>query len=478
MPTQLTTRPATPHTDGCTPQDTPARRTQHATPHRTQHTPDVIRDWVPAVVSAGLRVPVVGGPEGADADVEYANFDHGATAPALVAVQSAVEAATRTYSSVHRGAGWASRVTSAHYEAARAEVARFVGARHDDQVVFTKHTTESMNLLARALPQGTHVVVFDAEHHATLLPWAPGQVTRLPVPESPDAALDALDAALAAVADAPHRLVVVTGASNVTGELWPAERIVALARRHDARVALDAAQLVTHRAVDIAALGVDWVAFSGHKLYAPYGSGVLIGRADWLDAAPPALAGGGASAAVDAESVRWQTGPARHEAGSPHVLGAIALAAACATFSRHRAAIEAHEAKVQALIRDGVAGIPGLRTWSIFGADHARVPVLTFTIDGLEPALVSAALSHEHGIGVRDGKFCAHRLVDHLLRGEDATTAVRVSVGLANTEAHAHRLVAALRELATHGPRAAYATDDAGHLVPVGSAPIEVAPLW
>ena len=224
---------------------------------------------------------------------------------------------------------------------------------------------------------------------------------------------------------------MLTAASNVTGEFWPVERLAAVARRHGARVLLDAAQFAAHRPIDLGALDVDWVAFSGHKVHAPYGTGVLAGRRDWLDAARPYLAGGGATAQVTETSVRWSTGAARHEAGSPNVLGAIALAAACATIRAHRAAIEHHEAALTEQLVDGLRGIDGVTTYSLFGDDTERGPVVTFTVDGLDSHLVAAALSAEHGIGVRAGKFCAHILVDTLLdEGSDEhDTAVRVSAG-------------------------------------------------
>ncbi|MEO7058180.1 MAG: aminotransferase class V-fold PLP-dependent enzyme, partial [Lapillicoccus sp.] len=214
---------------------------------------------VPPVVGADLLVPTVHGP------VAYANLDHAASTPALVAVKAAVDAALETYSSVHRGNGYASTVTSAWYEQAREEVASFVGAREDDTVVFTRNTTDSFNLLARSLPRDTTVFVFETEHHSTLLPWKGARTVTLPVPASVEQALEDLEAALAQ-AHTRHRLVVVAGASNVTGELWPLATIVRLARRYQARVAVDAAQLAPHRAIDIETTGVDYVAFSGHKV--------------------------------------------------------------------------------------------------------------------------------------------------------------------------------------------------------------------
>jgi selenocysteine lyase/cysteine desulfurase len=416
--------------------------------------------------------------------VDYANLDHAASTPAFERVARAVEAATRTYSSVHRGTGWLSRVTSSHYEAARDEVARFVGAREDDVVVFTRSTTDSVNLLARALPRDTSVVVFASEHHATLLPWRGRDTVRLPVPGSIRDAEVLLESALKALPAGTSRrprqaLVVLTAASNVTGEFWPVERLAAIARRHGARVLLDAAQFAAHRPIDLGALDVDWVAFSGHKVHAPFGTGVLAGRRDWLDAAKPYLAGGGATAQVTETSVRWSTGAARHEAGSPNVLGAIALAAACATIRAHRAAIEHHEAALTEQLVDGLRGLDGVTTYSLFGDGAERGPVVTFTVDGLDSHLVAAALSAEHGIGVRAGKFCAHILVDTLLdEGSDEhDTAVRVSAGLANTPEHVARLVAAVATLAAEGPGADYEHTDELGWVPVDDTRELSAPL-
>lgn len=246
----------------------------------------------PPLVSDGLTCQTTDG-----RTVEFANLDHAASTPALVAVAEAVSEAAISYSSVHRGQGYASRVTSERYEDARAAVGAFVGARQDHHVVLTRNTTDSLNLLAAVVPAGARVLAFASDHHATVLPWRAEQLTLLPVPTSPAHAV-ALVAQTLKASDAAEHLVVVTGASNVTGEYWPVAEIVAVARRHGARVALDAAQLVQHRAIDLAAEDLDYVAFSGHKLYAPFGAGALVGRADWLDAAAPYLAGGGATAAV------------------------------------------------------------------------------------------------------------------------------------------------------------------------------------
>ncbi|PZF96205.1 aminotransferase class V-fold PLP-dependent enzyme [Micromonospora deserti] len=394
------------------------------------------------------------------------NLDYAATAPCARAAADAVAELLPWYASVHRGAGALSRRCTLAYERARQTVGDFFGARADDHVVFTRNTTDALNLLARALPAGTTVVAFGGEHHANLLPWPRGSV-RLPVPDSPGAAVRALDAALGELrrVHSPHAagpdlpvLVAVTGASNVTGERWPVAELARVARRHRARIAVDAAQLAPHAPVDVTALDVDYLAVSGHKLYAPFGAGVLVGRADWLDAAPPYLAGGGATSHVGpaTHDVRWTTGPARHEAGTPNLLGAVALAAVCAAFtSADRTALHRAEQALLTRLREGVAALPHVVELRTFGPDAPRVGIVSFVVAGRDSAEVAAELAGRHDIGVRDGLFCAHPLARRLL-GEAAArsgrrdlppTALRASIGLGSTTGHVDRLLTALAEL-------------------------------
>lgn len=416
---------------------------------------------VPAVESARLTVPLVDGRR-----VQYANLDHAASAPCLAAVRDAVNELLPWYASVHRGAGFASRVSTRVYEQARDTLRRFVGARRTDTVVFTRNTTDALNLLARSLPRGTSVILFDTEHHAALLPWRGPRVKRITTPQRPGEALVALDEALRGCPTGP-RLVVITGASNVTGELWPVAGLAEVARRHGARVALDAAQLAPHRPFDAKALDVDYVVLSGHKLYAPFGAGALIGRADWLQAADPYLVGGGATKQVvdwgDHLGVSWSAVPERHEAGSPNVIGVHALAVACETIGRHGwPAVVEHERALLARLRAGLAGVPGVRELSLFGADQDRVGVVSFTVDGQEAGLVAAVLSAEHGIGVRDGAFCAHIATRRLLgrAGSAEQRALRASLGLGSTIEHVDRLIGALHTLVTDGPAWNYRITD------------------
>jgi selenocysteine lyase/cysteine desulfurase len=419
---------------------------------------------LPPVLGDALPVRLAGG-----RTVDYANLDYAATAPCLVAAADAVTALLPWYASVHRGAGAASQRCTLAYEQARGSVAEFLGARPGDHVVFTRNTTDALNLLARALPPATTVVCWAGEHHANLLPWP--RAIRLPVPASRGAALGSLGAALAGLGTGDPVLVTVTGASNVTGEVWPVAELVELAHRHGARVALDAAQLAPHRPVSLAESGVDYVALSGHKLYAPFGAGVLAGRGDWLDAAPPYLAGGGATAHVGATGadVTWHTGPARHEAGTPHLLGAVALAAACTTLAAGGwEALRRHEAALVATLRAGLRSLPGVAELRCFDAGHDRVGIVSFAVAGLPAAGVAGYLASHHGIGVRDGLFCAHPLTRNLLARAAARlgrpvgdTAVRASIGLGTTGEHVDRLLAGLRGLPWSGAdRVAAAVDD------------------
>lgn len=245
------------------------------------------------VLGRDVTVPLVTGGE-----VTYAALDYAASAPALQRVWDDVAAYAPYYGSVHRGAGYLSQLSTDLFENARKTVEEFLDCRPDDQLIFTRSTTDSLNLLAAVLPADCQVFVFETEHHASLLPWKDARVTYLNAPRTPGQAVETLEQALAARDPYGPALVCVTGASNVTGELWPVRELAAAAHAHGARIVLDAAQLAPHHPVSVQDLDVDWIAFSGHKLYAPFGSGVLAGRADWLQAADPYLAGGGASRKV------------------------------------------------------------------------------------------------------------------------------------------------------------------------------------
>ncbi|WOX24824.1 aminotransferase class V-fold PLP-dependent enzyme [Streptomyces solicathayae] len=443
------------------------------------------------VLGRDVTVPLVIGGE-----VTYAALDYAASAPALQRVWDDVAAYAPYYGSVHRGAGYLSQLSTDLFENSRVTVAEFLDCREDDQVVFTRSTTDSLNLLAAVLPADCQVFVFETEHHASLLPWKDARVTYLNAPRTPQQAVDTLERALAGREPNGPALVCVTGASNVTGELWPVRELAAAAHAHGARIVLDAAQLAPHHPVSVRELDVDWVAFSGHKLYAPFGSGVLAGRADWLQDAAPYLAGGGASRKVARRTdggvdVEWHTTAARHEAGSPNVIGVYSIASACKALTE--AGFDTLVAREQHLIdtvRAGLAEVPEVKVLSLFGDDAPRVGVISFVVEGWNSSHFAAALSAEYGIGVRDGLFCAHPLVRTLLGSDPqqigecgapeaepgvgvppaegwgrSLNAIRVSFGAGTPDEHVERFVRAVKELVRDGAQWNYRTED-GRCVP------------
>ncbi|MFD4368858.1 aminotransferase class V-fold PLP-dependent enzyme [Rhodococcus sp. NPDC058521] len=385
------------------------------------------------VTGADLCVPLADG-----STRTYANFDYAASAPALTQVVERIDQLLHTYSSVHRGAGYASKVSTDNYENAREIVGRFVGATDEHVVVFTRNTTDSLNLLAGCVPGS--VVVLDIEHHANLLPWKGSRIVR-----AAGTIEETIRRLVVELCARPAGLLAITGASNVTGEVLPIARIADIAHRCGARILVDAAQLAPHRAIDIGAWGVDYLAFSGHKLYAPFGAGVLVGRRDWLDCADPYLSGGGAVRNVTVTNTQWALSPARHEAGTPNILGAGALAAACETIeSLGFEYIAEHERALCEQLVAGLRTVPGLEVLSLWSDCEDSVGIVTFTVDGFEPREIATYLSDVHGIGVRDGRFCAHPLLDRLGHADGA---VRASIGLGTGCADVERLVGAVRTL-------------------------------
>ena len=314
-------------------------------------------------------------------------------------------------------------------------------------------------------PPDDVVVTTVVEHHANLLPWA-RLCRRRFVECRPDGTFDLDDLAAALDTGPTPSLLAITGASNVTGWSPPLDAIIAAAHARSIPVLVDAAQLAPHRALPADA---DFVAWSGHKMYAPFGAGVLIGpRATFADG-DPFLAGGGAVDLVDLDEVAWTDPPEREEAGSPNVIGAVALHAAIdALGDIGWDAIADHDNQLARRLRGGLAAIDGVR---VLGPDIAigTLPIATFTVDGIPHALVAARLSGEYGIGVRHGCFCAHPYLMRLLhlsadeiaayrravRRGDRTKipgAVRASAGLSTTLDDIDRLLAAVADIASGRP--------------------------
>ncbi|NYE94855.1 selenocysteine lyase/cysteine desulfurase [Psychromicrobium silvestre] len=422
------------------------------------------------VLGAELQAPLVQGGE-----LRYVNLDYAASSPALASVADYLNEILPFYASVHRGAGYASQISTSVYENSRNVVRSFVGGRPDDTVIFTRNTTDALNLLARCLPAQGDVLYLDIEHHANLLPWQQLPHRSVLAGESIASTLEILEKELQL---GSVSLLAVTGASNVTGEVLPVAELAALAHRYGARIVVDAAQLVPHRRVDIAAADIDYLAFSGHKLYAPFGSGVLVGRPDWLDAGVPLLFGGGAVKEVRLDSVSWAEGPARHEGGSPNVLGAATLAKATEVIaSLDQDEWQQHEQQLRDALIEGLQGIPGVTVHRLFNdsesySDSGSIGVVNFSVSGYDSGLVAAYLSAEFAVGVRDGRFCAHPLLRRLGL---PTGSLRASFGLGSRFADVERLIAGVNKLIAEGPTGDYVVES-GRWVPVND--FRAFPQW
>jgi selenocysteine lyase/cysteine desulfurase len=420
----------------------------------------------------------------------YLNLDAAASTNALAAVARVVEDFLPWYSSVHRGAGYKSRLATNSYEEARAAALGFAGRAGDgdDVAIIVRNTTEAINHLAYRLGLSSDDVVVTTvvEHHANLLPWA-RLCRRRFVECGPDGTFTVDDVA-AVLDDGPRpRLLAITGASNVTGWLPPLGPILDAAHQREVPVLVDAAQLASHRPLPA---GADFVAWSGHKMYAPFGSGALVGPRRAFAEGDPFLAGGGAVDLVDLDEVVWTDPPEREEAGSPNVVGAVALGAAIAELGRIGwDAIAGHDDDLAHRLRAGLASLPGVRLLGP-GPSEPTLPLATFTVDGVHHALVAARLSAEYGIGVRHGCFCAHpyllRLLD--LSVDEVTAyrqavlrhdrrhvpgAVRASAGLSTSAADIDRLIQAVGEIAGgHPAPVTYFQDPhTGDFWPEGSRP-------
>jgi cysteine desulfurase / selenocysteine lyase len=425
--------------------------------------------WRNLFVGVEREVPTLCGPR------SYINFDNAASTPPLRVVRDAVDAFLEWYASVHRGQGFKSRLSTDVYEEARAILGRFVGADPVlDEVIFVKHTTEAVNKLARRLPLAEDAVVLVSamEHHSNLLPWRErAQLAYIELAADGRLDLDDLERKLRQYAPRV-KLVALTGASNVTGFVNPVHDAARLAHRYGARIFVDAAQLAPHRAISLRPHNdpthLDFLAFSAHKLYAPYGSGALIGPRAVFAHGVPDLVGGGTVEIVTRDDVVWTDGPDRDEAGSPNVVGAVALAAACQALSAMGMdAIAQHERLLAGHLLRSLRDLASVEIYGLADPDPPddRLGVVAFNFRGIHDGLVAAALASEWGVGVRHGCFCAHPYVLDLLHVSPAHArdvrrailhgdrravpgAVRVSFAPYNTLLEVDHLMAGLEAIA------------------------------
>ncbi len=385
---------------------------------------------------------------------QYVDLDTAATSSASVVVARAVQDFLPWYASVHRGAGIRSQLTSARYEEAREIITRFVGGDPATHVaLFPRNTTEALNLLAfrLGLTRDDVVVTTAVEHHANLLPWQ--RYAQLRVVDVDRQGTFDVAAVEAALDQHPRpRVLAVSGGSNVTGWLPDLRAIAAAARQRGVLTVVDGAQLVPHRPVDISALGIDVIAFSGHKMYAPFGAGALVAPRALLAGGEPFLVGGGAVGAVSFDDVIWADGPDRDDAGSPNVIGVVALTAAADELrSDGWSAVRAHEDHLVRALDSELRSVPGLRRLGPVTGD--RLPVAAFNLEGVPHGLLAARLANEYAIGTRSGCFCAHPYMGRLLGLTDAEVAqFHTDVRAGNR----HRLPGAVRVSAN---RQTYLTD-------------------
>lgn len=362
-------------------------------------------------------------------------LDSAASAQKPRAVIDAMRGAMETqYANVHRGLHWMSERTTEAYEGTRDKVAALLNAPSRDEIVFTRNTTEAINLVAHSfgralLKPGQAVLISEMEHHSNIVPWqmlrdATGIALRV-APITAGGELD-LEAYAALLADGRVGLVAITQMSNVLGSYTPAARIAAMAHAAGARVLFDGSQAVVHRAVDVQAIGADFYVFTGHKLYGPTGIGVLWARAELLEAMPPFLGGGDMISSVSFERSTWARVPHKFEAGTPAILEAIGLGAAIDYVNTIGfTAIAAHE---QALTDHALARLATIEGLEVIGRAQDRGGVISFTLAGAHAHDVATLLDRA-GIAVRAGHHCAEPLMQRL--GLDSTA--RASFGLYTT---------------------------------------------
>ena len=403
--------------------------------------PEVVRADFPALHQEVAGQPLV-------------YLDNAATTQKARPVIEAVERFyTRDCSNIHRGVHTLAERATASYEGARATVARFLGAGSDAEVVFTRGTTESINLVARSfvrprLAAGDEVLVTWMEHHANIVPWqivcgeVGATVKAVPIDERGVLDLEAFEAALSE----RTRIVAVGHISNALGTVNPVREIVE--RAHGYRkggeggsgipVLVDGAQAAPHRPIDVAALGCDFYAFSGHKVFGPSGIGVLWGRPEHLAEMPPMLGGGDMIRTVSFEGTTFADPPNRFEAGTPNIEGAAGLAAALDYLTGlDRPAVAAHEHSLVEHASEALGALPGVR---LIGTAPEREAIVSFTVEGIHPHDVGTILDRR-GVAVRAGHHCAQPVMKRF--GVPATA--RASFALYNTHAEVEALVAAVR---------------------------------
>jgi len=364
--------------------------------------------------------------------------------------QVVIDALTRYYteenSNVHRGVHFLSQVATQAYDGGRTRVRRFLNAAHDHEIVFTRGTTDGINLVAQSygrkhLRAGDEVIISAMEHHSNIVPWQMicdekrANLKVVPITDAGELRLDEYERMLTD----RTKLVAVVHVSNALGTVNPIREMIALAHGRGVPVLVDGAQSIPHMPVDVREMDCDFYAFSGHKLFGPTGIGVLYGKADLLEAMPPYQGGGDMISAVTFEKTIYNTLPYKFEAGTPHIAGVIGMAAAIEYVERiGRNQIAAYEADLLAYGTELLSAIPGLR---LVGTAKEKVGVLSFVVDGIHAHDIGTILDME-GVAVRAGHHCAMPVMKRL--GVPATA--RASVAFYNTRADMDALAKAIHK--------------------------------
>ena len=351
------------------------------------------------------------------------------------------------YSNVHRGLHYMSEQTSARYEEARLKVARFINAEFEQEIIFTKGTTESINLVANSfgiknLGPKDEIVLTWAEHHSNIIPWqllrdqVGCKINIVPVDDDGVIRLEEFERLISK----KTKIVAFCHVSNVLGTVLPVKEVTKIAHAHGAIVVIDGAQGVVHMPVDVQDLGVDFYAFGGHKVYGPSGIGVLYGKRDLLNAMPPYQGGGGMINTVSFDKTTWADIPDKFEAGTPPIAQAIGLGAAIDYMDNiGLSKIAEYEADLLKYATQRLSGIEGL---NFIGTAPGKVSVLSFTMECAHPHDI-ATIIDQNGVAVRAGHHCAQPLMERF----DIPSATRASFGLYNTREDVDILASSLEKV-------------------------------
>lgn len=397
------------------------------------------------------------------------NFDNAATTPPLNYVLYELMSFAPWYSSIHRGTGFKSKLSSNFYDNSRKIIAEFVGCDYDlNTVVYVKNTTEAINKLSYRLCGNDNKCIIlstGMEHHSNDLPWRDKyHVEYIETDDCGRLCFDDLEQKLINY-KGNVKLVTVTGASNATGYVNPIHEIAELSHRYGAKILVDGAQLVPHVKIDMkpndSPNHIDFLVFSAHKMYAPFGIGVLIGQKNIFDFGNPDYVGGGTVQLVTPEYTFWDSPPNKEEAGSPNIMGVVALVAAIKMLKYiGMDVIEENEIKLTQYALDQLLKINDVKLYCSFNSDEKRVGIIPFNIKGVPHGITAQILSDEAGIAVRNGCFCAQPYLQKLLNvtQEKISTylkqnlvppygVVRMSFGIYNNEAEVDALIKMVKKI-------------------------------